>query len=141
MPYHDTSTAAAILRNSYEDKVMKLMKLMKSVSRKYFSVFCLILLGIPGSAAQVMHRQPERVNGMSYSIITNHVVSNADGSYSQRNIFLVMSPRNFTEKRLKSLMKYFLKEYLVPESMSVFLYSHDSQLRDLGKLEGDRAER
>ena len=111
------------------------MTLMKFVLRQCLSVFCLISLGISDYATQVNHRQLEYVDGMSYSIITNSVVSNADGSYSQRNIFIVTSPRNFTEKRLKRLLKYFLKEYPVPESVSVFLYSHNSQLRDLGKLD------
>jgi hypothetical protein len=121
LPDRDTTTAGAMH--------------MKSVLRHYLLLLCLISLGIPGYAVQLSHGRPERVYGMSYSIISNNVVSNPDSSYSQRNIFLVMGPQNFTEKRLIKLMKYFLKEYATPESMFVFLYSHDSQLRDLGKLE------
>lgn len=64
----------------------------------------------------------------SYSVVSQRVTPD------EWDIFILTSPDNVVEEKLRKLMRYLFKKYRKPKSITVFVHTHESQLRDLGRI-------
>ena len=64
-----------------------------------------------------------------YSMITKFM------SAGSLNIDIFADEKNIKENPLRSLMQHFFKKYQKHEILFIHIYTHQSQLRDLGKIE------
>ncbi len=72
--------------------------------------------------------QQKRSKVPRYSIIGKFM---SDGSL---NIDVFTSEKVVEENQLRALMQYFFKKYQKPENVFIYIYTHQSQLRDLGQI-------
>ena len=50
-------------------------------------------------------------------------------------ILIFTEEKNIAENQLRALLQHFFKKYQKPEDVFIHIYTHQSQLRDLGKIE------
>ncbi len=81
--------------------------------------------------------RPEKVP--RYSVVSKYM------SIGTLVIYVFTKEGNIEEKKLRRLMRHFFQRYSKPENLDIHLYTHQSQLRDLGTIEvitpNDEAER
>jgi hypothetical protein len=99
---------------------------MKTTKSKTL-IAIILLCALPVFVNFQNQQKPSKVP--HYSIITKFM------SAGSLTTLIFTDEKTIEENQLRALLQHFFKKYQKPEDIFIHIYTHQSQLRDLGKIE------